>query len=264
LPDKFEKIEEQIERLLERDREKEKRIKDEEYYKVRQLAFDNRTVRSLLKLFNKGVLEDLTWVISAGKESLVLAGRGPEGELAIKIYRIYTANFKKYLDYIIGDHRFPPVRDRDKIIPLWAKKEFRNLKRLRDVEVNVPRPIDVTGNILVMQFIGEEGVPAPLLKEVVDLENPRQFLDAILNDIRKAYVDGDLVHGDLSEYNVMVWRSKHWIIDVSQAVVTAHPLSFSFLLRDLERITSFFKKRYRIEVPDPYKLAEDLAKVKEV
>ncbi|MCD6348562.1 MAG: serine protein kinase RIO, partial [Candidatus Korarchaeota archaeon] len=112
MSDRFEELEEKIERLLERDREKEKRIKDEDYFKVKQLAFDNRTIRALLKLFNKGVLDDVTWVISAGKESLILAGRGPEGELAIKIYRIYTSNFKKYLDYIIGDHRFPPIKDR--------------------------------------------------------------------------------------------------------------------------------------------------------
>ncbi len=262
MSDRFEELEERIEELLERDRSR-KRIKDEEYFKVRQLAFDNRTVRALLKLFNKGVLDDLTWVISAGKESLVLAGKGPEGELAIKIYRIYTANFRKYLDYIIGDHRFPPVRDRDKIIPLWAKKEFRNLKRLRDAGVRVPKPIDVVGNVLVMEFIGKDGVPAPLLRDT-ELVDPGRYLEEILEDIRRSYIEADLVHGDLSEYNIMVWEDHPWIIDVSQAVVTAHPLSFSLLLRDLERVTSFFKKRYRIDVPDPYKLAEELARTKEV
>ncbi len=264
MSDRFEELEEKIERLLERDRGKEKRIKDEDYFKVKQLAFDNRTIRALLKLFNKGVLDDVTWVISAGKESLILAGRGPEGELAIKIYRIYTSNFKKYLDYIIGDHRFPPIKDRDKIIPLWAKKEFRNLKRLREVGVRVPKPVDVVGNVLVMEFLGENGVPAPLLKDIEDLGNPERYLEEILDCIRRAYLEADLVHGDLSEYNVMIWNDHPWIIDVSQAVVSAHPLSFSLLLRDLERVTSFFKKRYRIDVPDPSRLAEELASIKEI
>lgn len=257
MPDKFEELEEKIERLLDSDQSR-KRIKDEEYFKVRQLAFDNRTIRALLKLFNKGILDDLSWVISAGKEALVLAGKGPDGELAVKIYKIYNANFKKYLDYIIGDHRFPPIKDKSKIISIWAKKEFRNLKRLWDSGVRVPRPIHVVGNVLVMEFIGDGGVPAPLLRDA-RLEDPERYLEEIIEDIKRSYLEADLVHGDLSEYNVMVWREHPWIIDVSQAVVTIHPLSFSLLLRDLERITSFFKKRYGINPPDPYELAERLA-----
>ncbi len=262
MSDRLEELEKRIEKLLERERSRRK-VRDEDYFKVRQLAFDSRTVRALIKLFNKGVLDDLTWIVSAGKESLVLAGKGPAGELAVKIYRIYTTNFGKYLEYIIGDHRFPIVRDKDKIIPIWARKEFRNLKRLREVGVRVPRPVDVVGNVLVMEFIGSDGIPAPLLKDA-NLNDPVSYLDEILGQVKRSYVDADLVHGDLSEYNIMIWDDFPWIIDVSQAVVTAHPRSFSLLVRDLERVTSFFKKRYRIDVPDPYKLADELARTKEV
>lgn len=257
MPEKFEELEEEIERLLERNRN-EKKIKDEEYFEVRQLAFDNRTIRALLKLFNKGVLDDLTWVICAGKEALILAGRSPDRELAVKIYRIYNANFKKYLYYIIGDYRFPQIKDRNKVISIWAKKEFRNLKRLKDSGVRVPQPIDVVGNVLVMEFIGKDGVPAPLLKDA-ELDEPERYLEEIIEDIKRSYLKADLVHGDLSEYNIMVWEEHPWIIDVSQAVVTVHPLSFSLLLRDLERVISFFKKRYKIDTPDPYDIAEGLA-----
>ncbi len=254
-----EELEAKLEEIFRKEEKKFKRIKDEEYYKVRQLAFDQRTVRSLLKLFNKGVLYDLTWVISAGKEALVLAGMGPEGEVAVKVYRVYTANFKKYVDYLAGDYRFIPVKDRDKIIRMWAKKEFRNLKRLREAGVKVPKPIDVTGNVLVMEFIGKDATPAPLLKDLESLDDPESIMNSIIEDIRKAYREAELVHGDLSEYNIMYWEDSHWIIDVSQAVVITHPLAFSLLLRDLERVTQFFYRRFKLTVPDPYKLAEEIS-----
>jgi RIO kinase 1 len=251
----YEDIEERIERALEKG---EKRVKDEEYYEVKQLVFDERTVRNLLKLFNKGVIDDLTWIVSSGKESVVLAGRGGGIELAVKIHRVYTANFKKYLDYM--DHRFPIVRDKEKLVYLWAKKEFRNLKRMSEGGIRVPRPIDVAGNIVVMEFIGEDAAPAPLLKDIEELGSPRELRDAILEDVRKCYVKAGLVHGDLSEYNIIYWKDSHWIIDVSQAVVTEHPMSYSLLIRDLERVIMFFKRRYGIDSTDPRELADEIVK----
>ncbi len=259
---KFDKIEEKIERVLDEEREKiVKRIKDSEYYKVRQLAFDTRTVRSLLKLFNKGVLTDLTWIINSGKESLILAGEGPEGEVAIKVYKIYTANFKRYIDYIDGDYRFKVSKDKSKIIFTWARKEYRNLRRMYASGVRVPKPIDVVGNVLVMEFIGRNGIPAPILKDII-LDKPSRYARDILENIKKMYLKADLVHGDLSEYNIMIWNDLPWIIDVSQAVVSSHPNSFSLLVNDIGRITSFFKKKYHIDLPDPYKIAEELTNVK--
>ena len=251
----YEDIEERIERALERG---EKRIKDEEYYEVKQLVFDERTVRNLLKLFNKGVIDDLTWIVSAGKESVVLAGRGGGIELAIKIHRVYTANFKRYLDYM--DYRFPIVRDKEKLVYLWAKKEFRNLKRMAEGGVKVPKPVDIAGNIVVMEFIGEDATPAPLLKDLEELESPKGLRDAILEDVRRCYVKAGLVHGDLSEYNIIYWKNSHWIIDVSQAVVTEHPMSYSLLIRDLERVIMFFKRRYGIDSTDPKELADGIVK----
>ncbi len=259
MSNKFDEIEAKIERVLNREKDKIKeKVKDSEYYKVRQLAFDTGTLRSLLKLFNKGILTDITWIINSGKESVVLAGEGPQGEVAVKVYRIYTANFKRYTQYIGGDYRFRIPKDKRKIILVWAKKEYRNLKRMKLFGVRVPRPIDVVGNILVMEFIGKNGIPAPLLKDV-ELESPNRYLGDILENIKKMYVEANLVHGDLSEYNIMIWKDLPWIIDVSQAVIASHPNSFSLLISDIRRITSFFKKRYQIDLPDPYKIANELA-----
>lgn len=255
----YEEIERRLERIMEEEYQKRrKKVKDEEYYKVRQLVFDTRTVRALLKLFNKGVLRDITWIVSAGKEAVVMAGRGREGDVAIKVYRVATANFRKYLDYIVGDYRFVPVKDRDRLIRLWAKKEFRNLVRMYEAGVRVPKPMDVVGNILVMQFIGDEGFPAPLLREIRELSDPRGVMEDILAGIRASYLRAELVHGDLSEYNIMYWRDLPWIIDVSQAVVTVHPMAEALLRRDVERVIRFFNVRFGISGPDPWEFVEEL------
>ncbi len=260
----YEEIERRLERMMEEEYAKRaKRLKDEEYYKVRQLVFDTRTVRALIKLFNKGVIRDITWIVSAGKEAVVMAGTGPEGDVAVKVYKIATANFRKYLDYIVGDYRFVPVRDRDRLIKLWAKKEYRNLFRLYEAGVTVPKPLAVVGNVLVMQFIGDEGFPAPLLKEVRKLPDPSSMLDAILADVRRAYLDAELVHGDLSEYNIMYWRERHWIIDVSQAVVTLHPMAEAYLRRDVERVIHFFSSRFGVKGPDPWSFVDELIRESE-
>ncbi|MEM0017272.1 MAG: serine protein kinase RIO [Candidatus Korarchaeum sp.] len=263
MDERLEELEEKVEEILRKGRE-ERRVKDEEYYEVKQLVFDNRTVRNLLKLFNKGVLNDLTWIVSSGKESVVLAGRGAGIEVAVKVHRVHTANFKRYLDYIAGDHRFVPIKDKEKLVYVWAKKEFRNLKRMWENGVNVPKPVDLAGNVVVMEFIGEGSVPAPLLREVELLESPREVRDTIIEDVRKCYLKAGLVHGDLSEYNLMYWKGKPWIIDVSQAVVLEHPLSYSLLLRDLERVVNFFKRRYGLNSIDVRELADELVRERDL
>jgi RIO kinase 1 len=64
----------------------------------------------------------------------------------------------------------------------------------------------------------------------------------VLNDVRKLYRDARLVHGDLSEYNIMYWRGLPYLIDLSQAVSLDHPLSHEFLKRDVKNINKFFRK----------------------
>ncbi|MEM4646641.1 MAG: RIO1 family regulatory kinase/ATPase, partial [Zestosphaera sp.] len=63
----------------------------------------------------------------------------------------------------------------------------------------------------------------------------------IIEDVRKAYLKAKLVHGDLSEYNVMIWNKRHYIIDVSQAVPITHPNATNLLQRDLRNIIRFFE-----------------------
>jgi len=133
---------------------------------------------------------------------------------------------------------------------LWARKEFRNYLLMYEAGVSVPKPITQFENVLVMEFIGEKGKKAPLLKEVdLSTDEYYEIFKNLIEDVRKIYQVAGLVHGDLSEYNVMIWRGRHYIIDVSQAVKVSHPNAHEFLFRDLRNIRRFFADDVGLEVP---------------
>jgi RIO kinase 1 len=220
------------------------REKRSEEYQVIEEVFDRSTLMTIYNLMNKGVIEEIHGVVSAGKEARIYWGKDTEGkEIAIKIYLTTSAEFKKgMLPYIEGDPRFHHVRrDTRSLIYAWAQKEFKNLRRAREANVRVPEPVVVEKNVLIMEFIGKDGVRAPLLKETT-IEDPERVFKLLLTDLKRLYRKGNLVHADLSEYNIMVWKKKPVIFDVAQSVLVEHPMADTFLRRDIENLHRYFKR----------------------
>jgi RIO kinase 1 len=255
-------IERDIDREL-RKMLKEPRIKDEDLFETVEEVFDKATVLALLVLKQRGCISKLSGVVSAGKEARVYLAKSKNDEdVAVKIYFTATAEFKKGIwKYIKGDPRYEWILSlpTHKLMSVWARKEFSNLKRMYEATISVPKPICVYRNILVMEFIGENGVRAPLLKEMADAgllssEFSQQIFKEIVNSIYKMYWYAGLVHGDLSEYNVMVNNGKIYIIDVSQAVKLEHPNSHMFLYRDISNIVKFFREELRLKTPSVDKI----------
>jgi RIO kinase 1 len=207
-------------------------------------VFDQATFMVIYGFLNSGVLYEVHGVVNAGKESRVYLGKNKEGkELAVKIYLTASAEFRKgMLKYIEGDYRFKGVkRDTRSLIFAWAQKEFRNLEQASRAKVRVPKPVAVKNNVLVMEFIGKDGVSAPSLKEQLP-SNPEKVYNKLLTYLERLYRKAELVHGDLSEYNIMMWKGKPVIFDVSQAVPTSHPMAKFFLRRDLGNVNRFFSR----------------------
>lgn len=217
---------------------------------VLEEVFDRSTLMTIYRLMNKGVIGEIYGSVKAGKESKLYWGKDKEGNnLAIKIFLTVSAEFKKgMLVYIQGDPRFTGVRrDTRSLIYLWAQKEFKNLHSAFEAGVSVPKPIAVLRNVLIMRFIGENGIGAPLLREI-SLKNPDKIYRQVLANVKRLYRKAGLVHADLSEYNVMIWKGKPVLFDVSQAVSRKHPMANEFLLRDLENMIRYFK-RLGVAVP---------------
>jgi len=218
------------------------RIKDANMLKVREDVFDEVTLIALYKLVHKKWLSLIGGSISTGKEANVFYGERDGVPVAIKIYRIRSANFNTMSSYIIGDRRFARVKKSKKeLIFAWTKKEFSNLTRAKEAGLAVPDPLVWTRNILIMSFIGEGETPYPQLKNSA-IEKPQEVYDIIVDMIETLYKKAELVHGDLSEFNIL-YGDKPYFIDVGQSVTRDHPRALFFLMRDIKNINRFFKNR---------------------
>ena len=80
------------------------------------------------------------------------------------------------------------------------------------------------------------------------LEHPAKVYDKIADAVRMLYKKARLVHGDLSEYNIMMVNRKPIIFDFAQAVPPEHPMAKMFLERDLVRMNTYFT-RIGVTVP---------------
>lgn len=253
-------VEEDIEEAFDRESDEfreptksDKRIKGIEDFKAWEGVFDRKTIEALEELMTRGLLREIGWVVSTGKEADVFYGisEGDE-EVAIKIYRIHTSKFRKIDDYVAGDRRFGRVKSVVKQKWNWAKREFKNLKRAYSAGVSVPRPITVHRNIVVMEFIGKEGTPAPLLKDVdpAEIENPEKLFNEIIGDMEKLYKKARLVHADFSPFNILYWEGKHYVIDLAQGMTLEQDLVHKYLYRDINNIISYFAAVIE-DLPDP-------------
>lgn len=124
------------------------------------------------------------------------------------------------------------------------------MARMREAGCSVPEPLKAIGNVLVMEYLGTREGQWPRLKEMTPVPDAQRIYEEVAADYVKAYNKADLVHADLSEYNVMLegtdqdptaWRPR--MIDVGQAVLKSHPRSKEFLERDVKNLTSFFRRQ---------------------
>ncbi|MFH1064768.1 MAG: serine protein kinase RIO [Candidatus Woesearchaeota archaeon] len=212
-----------------------------EKFKTWGNVFDNFTRRNLFKLSSQGHFQDMKSPISIGKEANVFSAETEDGKLIVlKIYRLETCDFNKMYDYIKYDARYLSLKaKRREIIFSWAQREFRNLLKSREAGVRVPLPIQCTHNILLMEFIGDTE-PAPKLKDVYP-EEPEKFMDKVFDYMKKLYATG-LVHGDLSEFNILNWKDKPVFIDISQGTITRSINAEELLVRDIKNMCRFAKK----------------------
>eukprot|EP01112_Ceratiomyxa_fruticulosa_P015852 TRINITY_DN4725_c0_g2_i1.p1 TRINITY_DN4725_c0_g2~~TRINITY_DN4725_c0_g2_i1.p1 ORF type:complete len:680 (-),score=161.37 TRINITY_DN4725_c0_g2_i1:107-2146(-) len=171
----------------------------------------------------------------------------PEGEYAIKIFKTTLNEFKNRTEYLQGAHRTKLFRARQntrKLIKTWARKELQNLHRIHRANIPSPTPHILRDHILVMEFIGQDGVPAPCLKDCS--LSDQQLLDTyiqVVRIMRKMYQECRIVHADFSEYNLLYFEKKVYVIDVSQAVENDHLNAMDFLRRDCNNITAFYSSR---------------------
>jgi RIO kinase 1 len=220
-----------------------KRLKDADQFKVEQSVFDDATFAAIYKLVQDGYVDAFGGPISTGKEANVYEALGADSrDVAVKIYRVNASNFRHMRDYLDGDPRFDGIgSDKLQVVLAWTKKEFANLARARTAGVRVPEPIAVERNVLVMELVGLVEERARRLAEVT-VENPGTAYEVVREYMRRLYAAG-LVHGDLSEYNLIIHDGELVVIDLGQAVTVHHRNAREFLERDCRNVAGFFARQ---------------------
>ncbi len=212
--------------------------------KTESEVWDRQTLDAVYKFMKKGLIDTVEHPISTGKEANVFYALDPEGEpLVVKIYRTSTADFHGIEEYIMGDPRFPGRRtNKRQVIFAWARKEFLNLRRAHEAGVPVPEPLDFNKNVLAMSYVGEEDMAAPEVRNV-KLEDPTSFYDQVMDAAATLFQEAKLVHGDLSEYNILVVEGAPVLIDLGQAMLVKHPRAVELMDRDCSNMARFWSRR---------------------
>jgi len=218
-------------------------------YSMNQAGYD---ALALYDLASNDVIVSLGQPYGVGKESTVYRALDPKDtEVAVKFLRWGRSSFKKVRRL---------RRLKDETIYSWmnvskqaAEREFKALRAMYRLGGRVPEPIALNRHVIVMsQMIGD------LLLQILELQKPEMVLDQVLLQVQLAYHQAELVHGDLSEYNIFVEESEQIIIfDWPQWQPITHPNALWLLKRDITNILTFFKRRFGIT----YDVDETLEKV---
>ena len=141
----------------------------------------------LFKLLNRGFISEIDGCISTGKEANVYHCTNKDGlSRAIKIYKTSILVFKDRDKYVSGEFRFRQgygKKNPRKMVRTWAEKEMRNLTRIHKAGIKCPEPILLRNHVLLMNFLGSDGWPAPRLKdkEISESKARELYRDIVLN-----------------------------------------------------------------------------------
>jgi len=221
----------------------EERRKESAQRDVRDEVFDRTTLLAISRMVSRGMFSQVDYSISTGKVANVFRVTSSTGPRALKVYRISNALFRSVPPYLLHELREEVGSNSfGRLVFAWGRREFMALKACHEAGVPVPEPIDYFRNLLLMEYKGDaEGLPwPPLIKCVV--EKPEMVMKQIARAVRTMVTKVELVHGDLSPYNVLFDGKKIALIDLGETIETTHPQAKGLLQRDAENFAKYFTR----------------------
>jgi len=208
-------------------------------YTLNYVGYDCLAINAFVRL---GVFSSFGQTIGVGKEADVYTALTSKGvTVAVKFHRLGRISFrqtrrkrgyiKEHSAWLFQSH-------------LAAEREFRALQLVYKYGVSVPKPLSNNRHVVVMGII--EGGELSKWRKI---NRPCCVLKEILRNLRKAYLKARIVHGDLSEYNIILKPDMHvLIIDWPQYVTVDHPNVLELLQRDIQNVLTFFNRRFNVTV----------------
>jgi RIO kinase 1 len=225
------------------------------------------------ELFDEGLITDIEMQLKSGKEATVYLCRAnpvttDAQQLVAKVFRPKrTRSFKEDARYKSG-RVITNARTRRAVHKKtrfgqefedawWINREHEILEHLHSVGADVPRPVRGSAFGILMEYIGDEDGPAPQLRDVdLNASEARDVYERVMWNV-ELFLRNDLVHADLSPFNILYREGRATIIDFPQAVdARTNRNSYELLRRDVENVTKHFA-RYGVSA-DPDRLTGDL------
>ncbi len=212
-----------------------------------------KSPKRIQPLIEEGLVDEVIGQLMSGKEAAVYVVRCGSEVRCAKVYKqANKRSFKKAVEYQEGRKGRNTRRTRamqkgskfgrDQQEGAWQTAEVDALYLLADAGVRVPRPYGCFDGVLLMELITDhEGKVAPRLKDVsLTTEQALAGHAAVMKHVTRMLCAG-VVHGDLSEFNVLVDDDGPVIIDLPQAVDAAgNNNARSMLERDVSNVTAFY------------------------
>lgn len=214
----------------------------------------NQLDKSLLDFSKKKIKLEIIREIKSGKEATVFLVSWNDSLYALKVYKDNShTSFNRYAVYREGkfikhnSHRRALEKKtafgRRLLEASRTDLEYQMLENLFLSGANVPQTFSFTDNSILMQYVGDFDIAAPKIKDVIlSSEQTQELYERVLKNI-EIFRENGIVHGDLSEFNILFWNDEIYIIDFPQAIdMRTNPNADDLYLRDLENIKKFFKK----------------------
>ncbi len=223
---------------------------------------------SLQPFYVEGLITDVLFMVKGGKEASVYCCQAHPATgmdlLAAKVYRPRMfrnlrndATYRQGREVLVSEGR-PAGKQAGTIARAirnktsfglqaahtsWLMHEYTALERLYEAGAAVPRPIAPGDNAILMSYHGDGRMAAPTLNTIdLEPEEAEELFQEVLRNI-DLMLQRDLVHGDLSAYNLLYWEGTITLIDFPQVVnLRANPKARVILQRDVQRTCEYFSQ----------------------
>ena len=235
---------------------------------------------SLGGLFEHQWFDDVLKIVKGGKEASVYMCKGNASTgrdlIAAKVYRprmfralrndsVYREG-RAMLDedglIIRREREMKAIRQGTRVgVRLthqsWIMHEIKAMQALHDAGFDVPAVFANGDNALLMEYVGDADIAAPLLHDVqLESGEAEVLFDRVLHNV-EGMLAMDIVHGDLSAFNILYWDGEISIIDFPQVVsANGNRSAYDIFVRDITRVCEFFQ-RHGVK-RDPVRLARSM------
>jgi RIO kinase 1 len=126
----------------------------------------------------------------------------------------------------------------------WLMHEYTTMESLYQAGAAVPRPVACSANAILMRYYGDGVLGAPTLNEVsLEPDEAQVLFREVLRNV-ELFLEHELIHADLSAYNILYWQGAITVIDFPQVVNCAvNRDAYSILQRDVQRVCDYFRRQ---------------------